>query len=65
MYEISKSSNYFMISLYITENPIGFIKSEIDLINEIDRSFDVIEHISLNTTNFVIVFAKGKKENEL
>jgi len=49
-----------MISLYIPENPIGFIKSENDLVNEISKSFDIIEHISLNTTNFVIVFAKGK-----
>ena len=53
-----------MISLYVPENPIGFIKSEDDLINEISKSFDIIEHISLNITNFVVVFAKGKKENE-
>ncbi len=58
--EISKSSEYFMISLYIPENPIGFVKSENDLVEEIEKNFEVIEHISLNTTNFVIVFAKRK-----
>ena len=58
--EISKSSEYFMISLYIPENPIGFVKSEYDLVEEIEKSFEIIEHISLNTTNFVIVFAKRK-----
>ncbi|MGB7403219.1 MAG: class I SAM-dependent methyltransferase [Arcobacter sp.] len=58
--EISKSSEYFMISLYIPENPIGFVKSENDLVEEIEKNFVLIEHISLNTTNFVIVFAKGK-----
>ena len=54
-----------MISLYIPENPIGFIKSEDDLVSEINKSFEIIEHISLNTTNFVVVFAKGKFKNEL
>lgn len=50
-----------MISLYIPKNPIGFVKSENDLVKEIEKSFEVIEHISLNKTNFVIVFAKSKK----
>ena len=54
-----------MISLYIPQNPIGFIKSESDLVDEINKSFKIIEHISLNTTNFVVVFAKGKLNNEL
>jgi trans-aconitate methyltransferase len=62
---ISRTTEYFMISLYIPENPIGFIKSEQDLVNEIDKSFEIIEHISLNTTNFVVVFAKGKSQDEL
>ena len=63
--KISITSEYFMISLYIPENPIGFIKSEGDLVSEINKSFKIIEHISLNTTNFVVVFAKGKFKNEL
>ncbi len=58
--EISKSSEYFMISLYIPENPIGFVKSENDLVEEIEKNFDVIEHISLSKTNFVIIFSKRK-----
>lgn len=58
--EISKSSEYFMISLYIQENPIGFVKSENDLVEEIEKNFDVIEHISLSKTNFVIIFSKRK-----
>lgn len=60
--EISKTTDYFMISLYIPDNPIGFIKSEEDLVSEISKSFGIIEYISLNTTNFVVIFAKGKKE---
>lgn len=59
--EISKSSDYFIISLYIPPNPIGYIKSESDLVDEIKKSFEIIQHISLNTTRFVVIFAKGKK----
>lgn len=58
--EIAKISKYFMISLYIPENPIGFVKSESELINEISKYFNIIEHITLNTGSFVIVFAERK-----
>ena len=65
LYEISRTTEYFMISLYIPENPIGFIKNENDLVNEINKSFQIIEHISLNTTNFVVIFAKRQNINEV
>lgn len=58
---ISNISEYFMISLYIPENPIGFIKDEKELVEEIANNFEIIEYISLKKTNFVIVFAKNKK----
>ena len=64
LFEISKTTDYFMISLYIPENPIGFIKTENELVNEISKTFNIIEHITLNITNFVVVFAKRKKEDE-
>jgi len=64
LYEISKTTDYFMISLYIPENPIGFIKTENELVNEISKSFNIIEHITLNITNFVVIFAKGKNKDE-
>lgn len=63
--EMSKTTQFFMISLYIPENPIGFVKSEGELVDEIKKSFKVIEHISINTTNFVVVFATRKVENEV
>lgn len=64
LYEISQTTEYFLISLYIPDNPIGFIKSEDELVNEVSKSFELIEHITLNTSGFVILFAKGQKENE-
>lgn len=58
--EIAKISEYFMISLYIPENPIGFVKSESELVNQVSKHFNIIEHITLNTSSFVIVFAQRK-----
>lgn len=58
--EVAKITEYFMISLYIPENPIGFVKSESELVNEISKYFNIIEHITLNTRHFVIVFAQRK-----
>lgn len=59
--KIAERSEYFMISLYIPENPIGYVKSEEELIEEVEKHFQIIEHISLKKTNFVIVFAKRKE----
>jgi len=60
--EISKTTNYLMISLFIPNNPIGFVKSEKELVDEINKNFNIIEHITLHNSQFVIVFAKGKKD---
>ena len=57
---ISLKTKYFMISLFIPDNPIGFIKSEKELANEIDKYFEIIEYININKSQFVIIFAKGK-----
>lgn len=58
--EISKNTEYFLISLFLPENPIGFVKSERELIECIDQHFTIQEHISLHKSRFSIVFAKKK-----
>ncbi len=62
--EISKTTEFFMVTSYIPENPIGFIKSENDLVDEINKSFDIIEYISLNTANLVVLFVKSKIDKD-
>lgn len=62
---ISNISEYFMISLYIPENPIGFIKDEKELVEEIANNFEILEHISLRKTNFVILFAKSNNKEHI
>jgi len=61
---MSQTTEYFLISLYIPNNPIGFVKNEDELVNEISKNFKIIEHISLHKSQFIIIFAK-RFENEI
>jgi predicted TPR repeat methyltransferase len=62
--EISNSSEYLMIVLFIPENPIGFIKSGEELAHEISKSFVILEHVNLQISQHHIIFAKRRKSNE-
>ena len=59
--EISEVSEYFMISLYLPNDPIGFVKSESELLDSIRYYFEIVEHVSLSVQKSVIVFAKSKQ----
>ena len=61
MVEISKTTQYFLISLYIPDNPIGFVKSEEELVFEIAKNFNIIEHVSIHTSQFVMIFGESKR----
>jgi trans-aconitate methyltransferase len=59
---ISVFSEYFMISLYIPDNPIGYVKSEIELVYEISLYFNIVEHIFLNKNKSIIILGKRKND---
>ena len=50
-----------MISLYLPNGPIGFVKSESELLDDIRCYFEIVEHVSLSVQKSVIVFAKSKQ----
>lgn len=50
---------YLMIVLFIPNNPIGFVKSVDELEKEVRGSFQIIEHVTLKTSNFVIIFGQS------
>ena len=54
----SKHTKFILISLYIPENPIGFVKSHDDLEGEISKYFDIIESVKLTISRFSIIFGK-------
>ena len=58
---ISKHTEYFFLSLFIPENPIGFVKNEKDLVLECERYFKIIERTTVHNERVAIIFGKRKK----
>ncbi|MDQ7822770.1 MAG: class I SAM-dependent methyltransferase [Candidatus Eremiobacteraeota bacterium] len=58
----SLNAHYFLTTLYIPEHPIGYVKSEDELMKAIKTYFTVREWISLRTARASIIFAESKKK---
>lgn len=56
---ISQHSRFLMISLYIPEDPIGFVKNFDELETEINRNFEIYESVRLTKARFIVIFAKS------
>jgi len=56
----SRKSQFLMISLYIPENPIGFVKSREDLETTVSEYFELLESVHLTKSRFIVLFAKRK-----
>ena len=59
--EISSFSKFFYVALYIPEDPIGFVKSQDDLLGVLATYYDAIEKFIYNDES-VFYFGKNKKE---
>jgi 2-polyprenyl-3-methyl-5-hydroxy-6-metoxy-1,4-benzoquinol methylase len=57
---ISKRTQYFYTTLFIPENPIGFVKSSKEFIECIEEYFNIIEVAQLKKSRFNLVLAKRK-----
>lgn len=57
---LSSHAKFLLISLDIPKNPIGFVKSEIELVEECKKYFEIIEWISIRKAGFTIIFGKSK-----
>lgn len=51
---------FIIIALYLPENPIGFVNSREQLTKEFLISFDPLAIISLEISNFIVLFGKSK-----
>ncbi len=56
---ISGMTEYFYLTLYIPENPIGFVKSFDGLTEEIAKHFTAVTELIVDKSH-VIVLAKAK-----
>jgi hypothetical protein len=58
--QLSCHCRYIIISLFIPDNPIGFVKSSKDLIEEISKKYRIIEIVSTAKSKKCVVFAEGQ-----
>ena len=62
---LSKKAKYLMVSLYIPEDPIGYVKSREELHDAVSEVFDIIESVHLVKSRFTILFAKSNMYHEV
>ena len=62
IYKFSKVTKYLYISLYIPQNPIGFVKSFDDLKQELNKYFIIIYEIIFNVES-IFIYCIQKSEN--
>lgn len=63
MADFSRVANFALVSLFLPENPIGFVKSPAELAGEFARHFEIIEDIRLLTQKRIVVFGKSRLSN--
>jgi len=56
----SNYTDYFLVFLYIPDNPIGYVKSETELTEEINKNFDIIEYISIKKQKSCVIFGRNR-----
>lgn len=60
---LSRYCEYLLVSLYIPENPIGFVKSEQELFGVCAEHFIPIEEAFLRCSRFAVVLGKSRQLN--
>jgi SAM-dependent methyltransferase len=60
---LPRYTQYLLVSTFIPDDPIGFIKSRDELETTINNSFDIIEAVQLKCTQSHIVLAHRKQTN--
>lgn len=56
----SHFSDYLLISLYLPDNPIGFVKSHSQLSETVSKHFQIMEEVILKVEKFQIILAARK-----
>lgn len=61
---IAQHSKYLLISLFIPQDPIGFVKSVDQLEAVVGKSFEIIENVNMKKSRFFVIFAKSRLYEE-
>ena len=57
---ISGHTRYLLISLFLPDNPILFVKSPEKLEKAVSKNFEIIETVTMGKSKFIVIFAKQK-----
>lgn len=58
--ELAARSRFLIITLFLPEDPIGFVKSSRDLVEAVRVSWDCIEVVTMEIGRFTVIFAQSK-----
>lgn len=59
--DLAALAGHLLVVLYLPENPIGFIKSEEQLLLAFSESFEIIQDIRMRSMKKIILFGKSKR----
>jgi SAM-dependent methyltransferase len=58
--ELSSHSRFLILTLYLPEDPIGFVKSPDELLAAVSSNWECLEVVSLHRSRFTVVFAESR-----
>lgn len=61
---ISKTTDYIFLSLYLPENPIGFVKTFDELTAEVEKHFTIVEKVIDTVRNDMLILAKVRNDGK-
>jgi SAM-dependent methyltransferase len=61
--ELAARSRFLIVTLYLPQDPIGFVKSRSDLVEAVQASWDCIEVVTMELGRFTVIFAQSKQGN--
>lgn len=59
--DLAALAGHLLVVLYLPENPIGFVKSEEQLLLAFSESFEIIQDIRMRSMKKIILFGKSKR----
>ncbi|SNB47011.1 trans-aconitate 2-methyltransferase [Geobacter sp. DSM 9736] len=58
---VADRAEFLLLNLFIPEDAIGFVKSEQELMYELEKHFEVIEWITVRNRRFTLFFGRSRK----
>jgi SAM-dependent methyltransferase len=58
--ELANRARFLMITLFLPENPIGFVKNATELEAQVSNHFEILELVFIQKSQFVILFAESR-----